>query len=575
MGKNLPSSYWGGSMSELTKRKPSVWKALRSQVGVQDSLFISFVVLLSVILYVPALGFYSDDWGGLGHLSRLEDRSLLGLIRSYYLESPNLWPRPVQAIYMVVLYWLFGLHPLGYHCINAAVLMSGIVLFYWVLQELNQNRLLALAVPMVYGLLPHYSTDRFWYAAFQANLSMALYFLSLYCDLRMLKARQNHLWGWKLLCIASLIGSTLAYEVFLPLFIVNPLIVWYRQQQLDSSVSGSKIGHKKLAVLLGSTLLSLMLVVIFKMLTQNRISSFPALIDLLKKAIKAPIALHSGHYGFGLPRVIWKILWTYPNGAIFILAGLLSVIIFGYLYQVASQSKVELPRGSNMLKLIGLGLAIASLSYGFFVDSWKFTLTGIDNRIAIAAAVGVAFSLVGLLGWLSNLLNSSYSRQRFFCLLIALLCMSGFLINNTIASFWIAAYRQQKDILAHVRQQFPTLPTGSTLLLDGVCPYIGPGIVFEANWDVAGALRIFYRDRTLAGDVVKPNLKIKEDGISISIYSGESQYPYKQLFIYNFSRKMSYQLTNAEVTRRYFAKFNPDYSSGCPKGHEGSGTPIF
>ena len=28
----------------------------------------------------------------------------------------------------------------------------------------------------------------------------------------------------------------------------------------------------------------------------------------------------------------------------------------------------------------------------------------------------------------------------------------------------------------------PTLPKSSTLILDGFCPYIGRGIVFESDW---------------------------------------------------------------------------------------------
>ena len=196
----------------------------------------------------------------------------------------------------------------------------------------------------------------------------------------------------------------------------------------------------------------------------------------------------------------------------------------------------------------------------------------INNRVAIAAAVGVAFASVGGLGWISNLLNSSYSRKCFFCLLIALFCSCGFLINNTIASFWVAAYRQQQEIVADIRQQFPTLPAGSTLILDGFCPYIGPGIVFETNWDVNGILRITYSDPTLTGDVVKPSLNIWNDGISLSLYGDdESHYSYKQLFVYNFSKKMKHKLTDAEEARRYFAKFNPD----CSDGKAGIGVPIF
>ena len=92
--------------------------------------------------------------------------------------------RPVQFLYLAALYKAFGTDPLGYHVVNTLVLAAGAVLFYLVLRRLGLSRVLALAVPLVYALLPHYSTNKLWMAAFQIGLSMTLYFLSLYADLR-------------------------------------------------------------------------------------------------------------------------------------------------------------------------------------------------------------------------------------------------------------------------------------------------------------------------------------------------------------------------------------------------------
>ena len=541
----------------------------------KDCLFLSFIMLLSIIHYVHDLGFYCNDWTFLGHFSISEDQSLPGLIRAFFDVPNNVVMRPVQIIYLSALYWLFGYHPFGYHLVNAAVLMSGIMLFYFVLYELNQNRLIALAVPMVYQLLPHYSTNRFWYAAFQANLSMTLYFLSLYCDLKMLRTRPTHLWGWKLVSLASLLGSVLAYEIFFPLFLLNLPLVWYRLRQLDSLFLRIRSSKKKLTVILGSNLLALMVVLVFKTLVTTRLSDY-VFINRIKYLIKESLAINYGSYGFGLPGVLYKILRDYPNGEVFTLGGIVGLIIFGYLYQVATQPKFEPPRWSDMLKLIGLGLVIFGMGYAIFLTTYVgFTPTGIENRTAIAAAVGVAFSFVGSLGWISNFLTSSYLRQHLFCLLVSLLCTGGFLINNTIASFWVAAYSQQKEVIADIRQQFPSLPTENILMLDGVCPYIGPGTVFESPWDIEGVLRVIYRDSTLRGDVIRPNLKIKESGIYTVSYGHKFKYPYQKLFIYNFGTKKTYQLTDAKVARHYFAKFNPNYSSGCPEGYEGKGVPVW
>jgi hypothetical protein len=86
---------------------------------------------------------------------------------------------------------------------------------------------------------------------------------------------------------------------------------------------------------------------------------------------------------------------------------------------------------------------------------------------------------------------------------------------------------------------------------------------------------MLYRDYTLRADVVTPNLKVRDDGLSTLLYGGESYYPYKKMFIYHFGRKMTYQLTDAASARRYFQTFNPDHNSGCPQGSEAYGVRVF
>lgn len=555
--------------------------SVRPYEAVQDSLFLGFVVLLSLILYVWQLGFYSDDWAWLSCFSASPDRSVIRLFQSCY--SPHVAMRPVQILYLSGLYWLFGLHPLGYHWANAPVLLSSVVLFYLVLCELGLQRRLALTVPLVYGLLPHYSTDRFWFAAFQANLSIALYFLSFYSDLRALRAPLARLWGWRLLSILSLLGSTLAYEVTLPLFFLNLLVVWYRGRQRFHSASKLSVQVAWVASLVAN-LLALVMVLVFKALTTTRLGNQASFLEqsiwIMKRAIapihygdydyglnfKQAFAVNFGDYAIGLARIVWRILNDYPDAALFALGGLVSLVIFGYLYRAVSQSAAEEPGKIDMLRLIAWGLVAFALGYAIFLtnSNIQITLTGMGNRTAIAAAAGVALSVVGLLGFVSSILPSSRLRQRFFCTLVTLLCLGGFLITNTLASFWIVAYRQQEEILTDIYQQFPIIPEGSTLILDGICPYVGPAIVFESPWDLEGVLHMHYGDFTLQADVVRPNLKVREDGLHTSSYGQEYVYPYGKLIVYHFDRKISFQLSDAKAAHFYFETLSPDPNISCP-----------
>jgi hypothetical protein len=231
----------------------------------------------------------------------------------------------------------------------------------------------------------------------------------------------------------------------------------------------------------------------------------------------------------------------------------------------------------RMAKFVKRGLIVFALGYTLFITSWnvQFTTTGAGNITTIAAAVGVALTLVGVVGWVSTLFQSDRLRQSFYCTLVTLLCTSGFLINNTVASFWISAYDYEKQIVEYIHGKFPSLPPESTLILDGICPYVGPAVLFESNWDLTGALMILYRDYSIRADIVTPKLSIKDEGIYVSSYGVVQEYPYKNLFIENLEQKVSFNLTDSQSAQDYFQKYNPTHNLSCPNGRPGFGLPIF
>lgn len=548
-----------------------------------DCLFLGGIVLLSVVLYLPGLGFHGDDWHFLGAFRTSPDRSLAGLYSA--INEPNTAMRPVQLAYLAALYQAFGLAPLGYHITNAAVLLCSTVLLYLVARELQGGHVIALAVALVYALLPHYSTVRFWVAAFQAPVSIALYLLSLYGSLRALLSPRA--WTWNLLALVSLVASGLAYEVALPLFLLNPVLVWCRGGQLAVRRAGQSLAA-------GTTVLALLAVIAFKLETTTRLGSHGSLsthvLALSRRAfsldadpeyglnIAAAIRLSYGDYGIGLQLLAWRILRDHPDPVVVSVAAMLGLLVFGYLFRATSQQRGGLPGRHGLLACVTLGGLTFGLGYAIFLTNTNLQLTdtGLGNRTAIAATVGVALSLVGALGLISTMVPSERARRGSFSALVALLCVAGFLVIQTIAPFWVEAYRQERAIVADIRQHFPALPSRSVLILDGVCPYVGPAIVFESSWDLSGALTIFYADKTLVADVVTPNMTVGENGLRTVIYeSAERDYPYGNLLIYHYGRKEVHPLPDAEAARRYFEAFNPDRSGGCPHGHEGRGVPIF
>jgi len=192
----------------------------RLVVVLLDSGFLAFIVLVSLVLYVSRLGFYSDDWSLLATMDLADDSSVIKLITIMFRDHPEMRSRPVEVLHYVVLYKVFGVQSWGYHVVNSTVLMANAILLYICLLQFRSPRTLALSAVLIYILLPHYSTNRFWITASVVPLSMSFYFVSLYCDLRSLGTYGWRFAIWKAASAGALLGSTLGYETPLPLFFI-------------------------------------------------------------------------------------------------------------------------------------------------------------------------------------------------------------------------------------------------------------------------------------------------------------------------------------------------------------------
>ena len=568
-----------------------------------DCLFLGAVAVLTCLPYIAGLGFYGDDWGFLAVFGSFDHffGRLFSLLAHHHLGLS----RPGGMLYMALLYKLFGFHPIGYHVVNTAVLALGAILFYLTLRQLGQDRLIALSVGLVFLLLPHFSTTRFWYSASQSNLSLVFYFLSLYCDLRMLKANYSRRWLWKGTGSVSLLGSVLCYESVLPLFLLNPLLVWHRRRQLEVA---SRIGQgrsstglpvapltsMRLALLLATNLLVLAPAVIVKVLYASRVPRHFNLAHyflLFFQLVKDAFVVSYGVYGMKLPQVLWKIEHAYGNALVALLGFTLGMVVFLFLRQrVLWGNAKETPaqhhvsvgntplKAKAMLFLIGFGMAVFPLGYAIasVIGLRQTSPTGMINRINSAAAIGVALSFVGLIGLLSSCFRNQEVKRNLFCGLIALLCACNIIVNATIGSFWVSAYKKQQTVLQAIYQSFPQLAPGSIVLLDGVCPYDGPAIVFESYYDLWGALASHYHDLTLRADVVISRTKLGTAGISTFLYNRWRDYPYgDNTFVYRFDHRMVYPIPDAQAAHRYFDTIRSNWDNYCPPGALGMGSQIF
>ncbi len=441
------------------------------------------------------------------------------------------------------------------------------VLFFLVLRELRLPRLLAVAVPAVYVLLPHYSTNRFWFAAFGYALSIALFFLALYADLRAARTSGPRLVAWKSLALAATVAACFGYEVVLPFFVLVPLVSeWHARRHRR------RLGRVETLVLHGATLAIVALAVAYK--SANATAGFAGAAEYyLKQLFFGSLTISFGSYGFALPEAVWWGVRELDATGIGV-AVLVIALVFGYLLRLARLDG-QLLSAKGWIALALGGLAVFALGYAIFLTTVRilFTSTGIANRSTMAGTVGVAIVFVAALGLLSVRFPAS-ARPVGFAAMTAALCGAGFVVNNGIARAWVEAWEDERRVLTAIRAVMPDPRPGTTVLLHGVCPYHGPAIVFESNWDLEGALRAYYRDPTLEADTTETTITLGRRGISTLLYGVIPAY-------YRYSeRLLLFDAAHGELrpirSRRAFVDYVEQVgSTRCPRGEAGKGVTIF
>ncbi len=550
------------------RRGVSVWDRT---AHLRDALFVAVVIASSSASYAPKLGFSADDWAFLGSLSTHGDLSSSG--RSTNLVEP-MQSRPVMAAYLTLLYDAFGTYPFGYHVVNTVVLALMCAFGYLALRELGTPRAAAVAVAIVYGLLPHYSTDRFWWAASCYGVSMTLAFASLYADLQALRKRGLALWYWKLVALLALTMSGLGIEIALPLLAAMIPLLWYRARRLADVPAAGRMTLAGATAFVAANAAILVCIGVFKAASAPGVGVPGTYGYHLARLALGSTATAFGSYGVGLPDATrWAIATV---GGATVLAGIgLASAVGLYLAALATRDTSSGWTMTTWMRLMLAGLLVFVLGYAIFLTNARvlFTSTGIANRVAIAAAAGVAMIWVGLAGAICTAIPLPW-RPRVFATAVAGLSLSGFLIVQALALTWVEAWQRQQAVLADIRASLPVLEPDTTVILDGTCSYVGPAIVFESNWDLAGALNTLYHEPTVRADVTSAGFDVGDEGVSTRLYGGlTAHYPYgPRLLVFDARGKHVRRLTNATDARTWWsAREQPD----CPRGAAGYGTTLF
>ena len=554
-------------------------KKFAPQPALVDCVFLFGMILLSALPYLTGLGFYSDDWSYQATLAPFSGQSLPAMFRALLASDPNLLIRPIQAAFLALEFKVFGRHPLPYHMVIIVMIGFVTILLYLAIRESGVERLLAFVIALLFGSLPHYSTDRIWISSQQAIICMAFALLAIHAFSKSVRPDGRRPAGWAVLGTLALVLSFLSYELAVGFIAASLVMIGLRRYH-----EIRKTSKRSLASLTGlaSAMAVLLAIFILKGRVETRIvyhhHLFKHVGALTWHAMDEALRFNFWTFGMHMPAVVAAL---YRHSALtstaFAAAAVIACLVATYLWR--SMGSCEIPDRLSCVWLMVVGFVLFGLGYALFFPGIRvnFASAGLANRIEIASALGASCVLVAIVGLVCSLPPSHQARNRTFSLAVALICAVNCLVVSGIGFFWVEASSQQQAILRSLAANVRMLPKRSVLLLDGFCRYAGPGVVFETDWDATGAIQLTLGDSSLTSDVISPNLRFEQSAAETTMYGdAEGHYPYgNDLFVYNVRDKILTPLPSKEAAAGYLRARDPTGDSGCPTANEGDGEKVF
>jgi hypothetical protein len=536
---------------------------LSARERVEDVAFLVLVSSVPVALFVSGLGFYLDDYVTFSYLTTADEQSFWSEYSQLRDGDPKSQLRPLEYAVLTALHRLFGTNPLPYQIFLAALVPACAAMLYLVLRRLTRDRHVALGVAVLFALAPHYTSARFWVAAFSPTAVLTLFLTSLYCVLRTLESRGTRRACWIAAGCVAMLLSLFVYEIALPLFVLTAAFLGWRARR------GGDRGARLTAVSYGGVLVLAIAVKLALALELGAEGSYSVggyeggLLHHIGYVTSGAVKINFGTYGIGLPYVLWWIIDHRFSWAVLAVSIIVGAVVFLYVTRRARDGGSLLAsRGTRWplwLQLVAAGPVLVATGYGLFVVTGQVYMTsvGIDNRVNVVPALGMALLAVGLLLRAAEWARPE-RRRTVFWLGIAGLASAGALVTSSVARYWESAYSRQQAIMAELGRALPPDPSGSTVLLDGVCPEIGPGVVYYGTYDFEAALQTRYRDRSIHGTLLTDDVRATRAGLDIGttwLRTERRLVPYdRRLLVYDSVRGSARRITDRRAALEYLGE---------------------
>ena len=494
-----------------------------SRERVRDVLFLALVSTLPAVFYVSSLGFYLDDYYELEVMSNSHDQSLWGLYTALLSGDPKSHLRPVEYFGLAVLYWLFGTDPLPYHIFLAALVPLCAVALVSRLAKLGQPRFLALGVPILFATAPHYSSDRFWVVAYSPTASLTLYLISLYCGLRALKARGRE---------SDRLGHRCRrVDAREHLHVRDRDSALRLDRGLTSGIAHGAWGEIRLPLAAYASVLALTIATkVVLALWVGTETSYSI------GGYQGGLAHHTAYMVSGAMKVNFSDVR--PRASVRVGVDRRLIASAGACSAQALSSRsctfVYLTRGARAARACTTprGTTVAGVARvrrcGCSAHCPRLRAVRRDRRDLLhqcrdrqprehRRCAGSRRSGDRAASTCDGVCRPERRSAAVFALAVAALAGAGVFVTNTIAGYWGSAYSRQEGRPGAARRSAASEdPAHTTVLLDGICPEIGPGIIFLGHYDLAGALRTAYLRYDIKADVMTDDVTAGRSALVIN-----------------------------------------------------------
>lgn len=513
------------------------------------------LVLIELLCFLPIMrkaGFYFDDWATLCQLYfGPKEFGIWALMQNYAVHNSLVIIRPLEALHFGIAYWFFGVNPWPWHALNIGLEIIVGLLTCAIVSKLSGSQVLGFFSGAFVLLCPSHDSSHYWIVCSSVSLSFALYLGSLLATIQSVTvAKPSSRLLLQTVSAFLFALSLFNYETFMPLAVVNILVVIF--SQMNKPFSKSNFAEAlKLSV---PTILSMVLPVVSLVCYLKFIVPAISAASMREIHFDPQVFLSTIFNGVGLHTPVTFMSFVVQRAAEgldgatgsevvrLLLIALLSGGGIYFLSRIEPCSSEAVSQDCNSLLfpefLILVGIIAVVVSYSIFGLSPDYPPTFMTylNRINTGASLGTALAIGGLWSYVSGKIPSVGSfrliRLLLFWVLPTLLLVGFTLANFGLAKPWIVSWQNQKHIQEQIVLKAHQWPADASILLANCPRYVMWAPVYDGVWDFRNTLQIILNRRDLQAGVVSERLVLGPAGltdVSRGVVCGV--YPFSSLYL--------------------------------------------